>query len=142
MPRELRVNATVVLPDGTFEEAAALVALKPIVETFKAGLTACGSMDWEVGVTFDMAVVRPRGEKEPTNGGGGMTHFRDQPEFMRHYPQPGDTAMRDLARDIARGGGMGTDDAGNSFAAGYRLLPRDEVAITDLIRRHVGPAPR
>lgn len=25
MPRELRVTATVILPDGTFEEAAALV---------------------------------------------------------------------------------------------------------------------
>ena len=44
MPRELRANVTVVLPDGTFEEAAALVALQPIVETFRAGLTAlsCG----------------------------------------------------------------------------------------------------
>lgn len=61
---------------------------------------------------------------------------------LRHLPQPGDTMLRDLARDIARGGGMGTDDAGNSFAAGYRLLPRDEIAIVDLIRRTVGPAPQ
>ena len=60
-----------------------------------------------------------------------------------HFPpQSGDTALRDLARDIAKGGGMGTDDAGNSFAAGYRLLPRDEIAVVDLIRRTVGPAPQ
>ena len=61
---------------------------------------------------------------------------------LRHLPQSGDTALRDLARDIAKGGGMGTDDAGNSFAAGYRLLPRDEIAVVDLIRRTVGPAPQ
>ena len=61
---------------------------------------------------------------------------------LRHLPQPGDTTLRDLARDIAKGGGMGTDDAGNSFAAGYFLLPRDEIAVVDLIRRAVGPAPQ
>jgi hypothetical protein len=65
MPRELRVTATVVLPDGTFERAAALVALKPIVETFKAGLTALSSGNEETHVAFEMSVVRPRGEKEP-----------------------------------------------------------------------------
>lgn len=70
MPRELRVTATVVLPDGTFEEAAALVALQPIVETFRAGLTALSGGSEEIHVAFDMSVVRPRGDKEPTNGGG------------------------------------------------------------------------
>lgn len=68
MPRELRVNATVVLPDGTFEEAAALVALQPIVETFQRGLASFNEINEEIQVTFDMAVVRPRGEKEPANG--------------------------------------------------------------------------
>ena len=56
---------------------------------------------------------------------------------LRHLPQPGDTMLRDLARNLERGnvGGHGEYHA-------HRPTQRDHDAITDLIRRTVGPAPR
>lgn len=68
MLRELRVTATAVLPDGMFEEAAALVALQPIVETFRACLEALSDKNVTEEIHFDMLIVRPRGEKEPADG--------------------------------------------------------------------------
>lgn len=58
MARELRISATLRLPEGDFEEAASIVAMRPIVDAFRAEVEKAGG-------EVDCAVVspKPRGAK-------------------------------------------------------------------------------
>lgn len=63
MPRELRISATITLPDDRWEEAAALVEYKPLLDGLKEAFP--GSV-WE----DEIVQPRPRGAKtaEPDVG--------------------------------------------------------------------------
>lgn len=62
MPRELRISATVKLPEGAFDEAAAIVALKEPVWMFLEAIQKAGGE-----VACDLVTPKVRGEKgEPS----------------------------------------------------------------------------
>jgi hypothetical protein len=62
MPREFRLNLTVTLPDGDFEEAEALVAIKPTVDAFQETLAKV--MPSGVSLTYGVVTPKPRGAKD------------------------------------------------------------------------------
>lgn len=59
MARELRVSATVPLPDGVFEEADVLAKARPIVDRLKSEVAELGG-----AVEFEIVVPRPRTKAE------------------------------------------------------------------------------
>lgn len=59
MPRELRISAVVTLPDGLFEEAAAIVDAKPFMEFISEKFP-------DVAVTFEIVTPKPRAAKGET----------------------------------------------------------------------------
>ena len=60
MPRELRISAVVTLPDGLFEEAAAIVDAKPFMDSLNEKFP-------EVAVTFEIVTPKPRGSKQDSS---------------------------------------------------------------------------
>lgn len=58
MARELRISATIRLPEGDFDEAAALVGIRPVIEAFRAEIEKAGG-EAECAVV----VPKPRGAK-------------------------------------------------------------------------------
>ena len=58
MAREFRLDLKITLPEGDFEEAAALVALKPTVEAFEEALRKAGG---DVALSYAVVAPRPRG---------------------------------------------------------------------------------
>lgn len=59
MARELRVNMTIPLPDGVFEEADVLAKAKPIVDELTARAGELAGV-----VEFEVVTPKPRGAKE------------------------------------------------------------------------------
>jgi hypothetical protein len=59
MPRELRISATVSLPEGVFDEAAVLSAAKPVVDGFSDEIRKLGGV-----VEIEVVVPKPRGAKD------------------------------------------------------------------------------
>ena len=60
MAREFRLDLKVTLPEGDFDEAAALVALKPVVEAFEETLRKVAG---EMALTYGVVTPKPRGAK-------------------------------------------------------------------------------
>lgn len=59
MSKELRICATIVVPDETFEQAVALAKLKPAIEQVSAVLKEAAG-DAAVAVTTDLVATRER----------------------------------------------------------------------------------
>ena len=60
MPKELRVTAIITVPDGVFEEAAAIAAAQPAVLAFQAALAEAVGAD-NVRQDIELVTPRPRG---------------------------------------------------------------------------------
>lgn len=58
MAREFRLDLKITLPDGDFEEAEALVALKPTVDAFEESIRKVAG---DVVLSYAVATPRPRG---------------------------------------------------------------------------------
>lgn len=58
MAREFRLDLKITLPEGDFEEAAALVALKPTVDAFEESIRKVAG---DVVLSYAVATPRPRG---------------------------------------------------------------------------------
>ena len=54
MPKELRINAVVAVPDDVLEQAVVIAACKAPIDEFIAALAKAG------GVTHEVALVAPR----------------------------------------------------------------------------------
>lgn len=55
MPKELRISATIEVPDDIWEQAATLTEAKPVVRQFTEAVEGMGG-----SVTVDLVVPRPR----------------------------------------------------------------------------------
>jgi hypothetical protein len=64
MPKELRVTAVITVPDGVFEEAAAIAAAQPDVLEFQSALADAVGAD-NVRQDIELVTPRPRGA-QPT----------------------------------------------------------------------------
>jgi hypothetical protein len=58
MAKELRISATVEVPDAIWQQTDTLAAAKPVVEAFTEALEKMGGT-----VTVDLVTPKPRGEK-------------------------------------------------------------------------------
>lgn len=59
MPRELRISATLTLPEGAFEEAETLTLVRPVLTEFETSFARLGG-----AVEFDVVVPKPRAAKD------------------------------------------------------------------------------
>lgn len=60
MPRELRIAATITVPDDLFDQARAIVAVAPALEQMTKALKA---IDPEADVSADLVTPKPREPK-------------------------------------------------------------------------------
>jgi hypothetical protein len=60
MAREFRLDLKITLPDGDFDEAEALVALKPVVEAFGETLQTAR---FDMALSYGVVTPKPRGGK-------------------------------------------------------------------------------
>lgn len=60
MAREFRLTLTVTLPEGDFDEAEALVALKPTVDAFEESIRKVAG---EVALFYSVVTPKPRADK-------------------------------------------------------------------------------
>ena len=74
MPKELRITAVIIVPDGIFEEAAAIAATQPVVKAFRDALIAAVGVE-NVRHDVELVTPRPRGVKdEPIAPVRGAAH--------------------------------------------------------------------
>lgn len=58
MPRELRISAVICLPDDKWQEAAALVEAKPLLDRLRTDFPSAE-------VTDEIVTPKPRGKSDP-----------------------------------------------------------------------------
>lgn len=61
MAREFRLDLKVTLPEGDFEDAAAMVALAPVVEALEESVRKIGGD--AVSISYGAVTPKPRGAK-------------------------------------------------------------------------------
>ena len=58
MPKEIRISATVTVPDDIWEQADKIAAMKPAYDAFAAAMSDLGGQ-----VEYDLVTPKPRVEK-------------------------------------------------------------------------------
>lgn len=82
MPRELRISAVITLPDDKWQEAAALVEAKPLLDKLRADFP-------NADVTDEIVTPKPRGTKAEEN--------------QRTLQEAAESTYRDAARNAYAG---------------------------------------